>query len=83
MTKIKRRWERLSDEERKLAKEELILFFEKERWKIPHYYCRRNIKLFLQSVESKLYNMGVDDTKKALENRYEELKYDLDDMIDF
>ena len=31
MTKIKRRWERLSDEERKLAKDDLILFFENER----------------------------------------------------
>ena len=31
MTKIKRRWERLTDEERKLIKEEMILFFENER----------------------------------------------------
>lgn len=28
---INRRWERLSEEEKKLAKEELILFFERER----------------------------------------------------
>jgi hypothetical protein len=30
MSQIKRTWERLTDEEKNLAKEELILFFENE-----------------------------------------------------
>jgi len=34
-------------------------------------------------VGGKLYNKRIDDAKKTLENRFEELKYDLDDLIDF
>jgi len=83
MTKIKRRWERLSDEERKLVKEEMILFFENERdEKIGIIAAEEILNFFLKSVGSKLYNKGIDDAKKALENRYEELKFDLDDLID-
>ena len=84
MAKIKRRWERLSDEERKLVKEEMILFFENERdEKIGIIAAEEILNFFLKSVGSKLYNKGIDDAKKALENRYEELQFDLDDLIDF
>jgi len=83
MNKIKRRWERLSDEESKLVKEEMILFFENERdEKIGIIAAEEILNFFLKSVGSKLYNKGIDDAKKALENRYEELKFDLDDLID-
>ena len=83
MTKIKRRWERLTDEERKLIKEEMILFFENERdEKIGIIAAEEILNFFLKSVGSKLYNKGIGDAKKALENRYEELKFDLDDLID-
>ena len=84
MTKKKRRWERLSDEERKLVKEEMILFFENERdEKIGIIAAEEILNFFLKSVGSKLYNKGIDDAKKALKNRYEELQFDLDDLIDF
>ena len=84
MAKIKRRWERLSDEERKLVKEEMILFFENERdEKIGIIAAEEILNFFLKSVGSKLYNKGINDAKKALENRYEELQFDLDDLIDF
>ena len=83
MTKIKRKWERLSDEESKLVKEEMILFFENERdEKIGIIAAEEILNFFLKSVGSILYNKGIDDAKKALENRYEELKFDLDDLID-
>ena len=83
MSKIKRRWERLSAEESRLVKEEIILFFENERdEKIGIIAAEKILNFFLKSVGSKVYNKGVDDAKKALENRYEELKFDLDDLID-
>jgi uncharacterized protein (DUF2164 family) len=81
---IKRRWERLSDEESKLAKEALILFFERERdEKIGLIAAEEILNFFLQSVGGKLYNMGIEDAKKALENRVDELKFDLDDLMDY
>ena len=83
MSKIKRTWERLTDEEKKLAKEELILFFEDERdEKIGVIVAEEIINFFLQSVGCKLYNKGVTDAKKAIENRIEELNFDLDDLIE-
>ena len=83
MTKIKRRWERLTDEEREIVKEEMILFFENERdEKIGVVAAEEILNFFLKSAGSFLYNKGVDDAKKALNNRYEELQFDLDDLID-
>ena len=83
MSKVKRTWERLTDEEKDLAKEELILFFENERdEKIGVIAAEEIINFFLQSVGSKLYNKGIEDAKKAIENRIEELRFDLDDLIE-
>lgn len=83
MNRIKRSWERLSQEEKKIAKEELIRFFEKERdEKIGIIAAEEILNFFLQSVGTKLYNKGVVDAKTALRNRMEELNYDLDDLID-
>jgi uncharacterized protein (DUF2164 family) len=83
MSKIKRTWERLTDEEKNLAKEELILFFENERdERIGIIAAEDMINFFLQSVGSKLYNKGIIDAKKTIENRIEELNFDLDDLIE-
>lgn len=83
MSRTKRTWEKLTDEEKRLAKEELILFFENERdEKIGVIAAEKIINFFLQSVGGKLYNKGVNDAKKAMENRIEELKFDLDDLIE-
>lgn len=83
MNQIKRTWERLSDEEKNLAKEELILFFENERnEKIGVVAAEEILNFFLQSIGSKLYNKGINDAKKVLRSRMDELNYDLDDLID-
>lgn len=83
MSRTKRTWEKLTDEEKSSAKEELILFFENERdEKIGVIAAEKIINFFLQSVGGKLYNKGVNDAKKAMENRLEELKFDLDDLVE-
>ena len=83
MAEIRRSWEHLSNEERNTLKEELIIFFDKERGeKIGIIAAEEILNYFLKSVGNKLYNKGVEDAKKALENRYDELKFDLDDLID-
>lgn len=82
MTNVKRYWERLSDEEKRLAKDELILFFERERdEKIGVIAAEEILNYFLQTVGNRLYNKGVMDAKKALKSRREDLDFDLDDLI--
>lgn len=82
MNKIRRTWDGLTDEEKESAKQELITFFEKERdEKIGIVAAEEIINFFLQSLGNKLYNKGVTDAKKAIENRMEELNYDLDDLF--
>lgn len=83
MNDIKRSWDRLSEEEKDEAKQAIIHFFEVERdEKIGLIAAGELLNFFLQSVGGKIYNKGINDAKKALEYRIEELKFDLDDLID-
>lgn len=83
MTRAKRKWERLSDEERQKVKEEMILFFENERdEKIGLIAAEEILNFFLQSAGSSLYKKGVADAKKAMETRIEDLTFDLFDLMD-
>ena len=69
MAEINRSWERLSNEESKKAKEDLIIFFDKERdEKIGIIGAEQILNHFLESAGSKIYNKGVYDAKKALES---------------
>jgi uncharacterized protein (DUF2164 family) len=84
MAEIRRSWERLSNEELNILKEELIIFFDKERGeKIGIIAAEEILNHFLKSAGVKLYNRGIYDAKKVIENRYNELQFDLDDLIDF
>lgn len=80
---MKRKWDRLTDEQREVVKEELISFFERERdEKIGVIAAGEILNFFLQTAGAKIYNKGVEDARKAMENRTDELKYDLDDLLD-
>lgn len=82
MSDIKRSWDRLNQEDKAKIKEELIYFFESERGeKIGVIAAEELLDFFLQSAGSKLYNQGVEAARKAMESRFEEMKYDLDDLI--
>jgi uncharacterized protein (DUF2164 family) len=83
MKDSRKSWERLNEEERKKVKDELIWFFERERdEKIGVIAADEILNFFLQSVGDKLYNQGVVDAKRAVENRLDELRYDLDDLLE-
>ena len=78
-----RKWDRLSEDQRKSAIDELIYFFESERdEKIGVLAAEQLLNFFLQSAGTALYNKGIEDAKSALESRLDEVKYDLDDLID-
>jgi uncharacterized protein (DUF2164 family) len=80
---MKRTWERLTTEEKAIAKEELISFFEHERGeKIGVIAAEELLNFFLQNVGPKIYNKGLSDAKAVLDSRMEDLKFDLDDLLE-
>lgn len=83
MNDAKRRWERLSEEKKQAVINELIHFFEQERGEeIGVVAATQLLDFFLQRAGPEIYNKGVLDAKKAMENRFEDLGYDLDDLLD-
>ncbi len=83
MSTVKRTWERLTPDEKRMAKEELILFFENERdEKIGVVAAEEIVNFFLRSVGNTLYNKGVFAARKVIKNRIEELDYDLDGLVE-
>lgn len=83
MTVTGRKWERLTDEEKSLAIEELITYFEKEREeRIGQVAAENLLNFFLAHVGTYLYNKGVMDAKTTLERRLEDVYYDIDDLLD-
>ncbi len=74
---------RLSEEERRILKDELIQFFENERdEKIGVIAAEELLNFFLRSAGNMLYNKGVNDAKKVIETRTEEIRFDLVDLLE-
>lgn len=74
---------RLSEEERRILKDELIQFFENERdEKIGVIAAEELLNFFLLSAGKMLYNKGVNDAKKVIETRTEEIRFHLDDLLE-
>lgn len=83
MSELKRKWDRISDEKRQAAIEELIYYFESERnEKIGVIAAEQLLDFFLQHVGGEVYNKGIADAKEAINKRVEDLKFDLDDLMD-
>jgi len=80
---VARKGDRLSDEQRRVAIDELIYFFEKERGEeIGKIAAEQLLNFFLESVGHELFNQGVITAKNTIEARMEDVKYDLDDLLD-
>lgn len=77
----KRKGNKLTEGQRKAAIDDIIYFFESERdEKIGVIAAESVLDFFLEHIGSKLYNQGIEDASKVLENRVEEMKYDLDEL---
>ena len=80
---MNKKWDKLTDEQRKLVTQELISFFEYERGeKIGVIAAKEIMNFMLQTLGPHLYNTGLQDAQKALQQRIEELNYDIDDLME-
>lgn len=69
MTKIKRSWDLLPKEQKRLAVKEIIDFFGNERGEEIGVIAAESIlDMFLQKVGLDLYNKGVEDSKNFVKD---------------
>ena len=82
MSAIQRKGPHLSVEKRRKAIDEIIHFFDNERdEQIGNIAAEQVLNFFLEAVAPELYNQAIRETKAVLQNRLEELNYDLDDLL--
>jgi len=80
---MRRKGDKLTDEQRKKALDDIIYFFESEREEqIGQIAAEQVLNFFQETIGAAIYNRGIMDAKRALESRVDELKYDLDDLIE-
>ena len=79
MTQIKRSWDILTDDQRKLAIEEIINFFSSERNEVIGIIAAGNIlDRFLQTAGTHIYNKAIEETQVFIKNRNEEVVIDME-----
>ena len=80
---MNRKWDRLSEESKQSIIDQLILYFEQERGeKIGVLAAGQLLDFFQQAASAEIYNKGVEDAKKLIESRMDDMKFDLDDLLD-
>ncbi|MCH2215104.1 MAG: DUF2164 domain-containing protein [Flavobacteriales bacterium] len=80
---MQRKGDKLSVEKRDSIIKDIIYFFEKEHdMKMGVLAAGEILNFFLQTAGTEVYNKGILDAKKAVESRMDELRYDLDDLLD-
>lgn len=78
----KKSWDILPEEKRKASLEKIISFFEKTRdEEIGVIAAEEILHFFLQTFGEDIYNKGVCDSKNILCEKFEDLKVDLDLLI--
>ena len=82
MSKVKRSWDLLPDENRRECVRELIDFYRNERdEKIGMIAAENMLDHFLQHAGISLYNKGVEDSMRYLRERFENLELDREAML--
>ncbi len=82
MKEIKRKWDILPKAKRKSLIEEIITFFKQERDENLGIIAAEDIlDFFLQNMAEDIYNKGIEDSKKLLKERFEDLELDLDLLL--
>lgn len=74
---------KLSTEQRKMAIDQIIDFYDREKGESMGVIAAGELFDFFQEyIGREFYNKGVNDSKRALDNRMDELRYDLDELKD-
>jgi uncharacterized protein (DUF2164 family) len=82
MKKVKRSWDMLSKEKKRVCIDKVIGYFEVERGeRIGVIAAEEVLDFVLQMVAGEIYNIGVGDSKKALKEKFEDLEVDLDILL--
>lgn len=83
MASIKRKGDRLSEENRNRIINEIIHYFDSERdEEIGRIAAEQLLNFFQETMGSEIYNQGIQDAKSTLKNRFEDLQFDLDELMD-
>ncbi len=83
MKEIKRKWDLLSKPEKKRVSEEIIHFFKEKRdEEIGMIAAEEVLDFFLESTALFIYSKGIEDSKKLLQKRFEDISIDLDVLGD-
>jgi uncharacterized protein (DUF2164 family) len=79
MTQVKRSWDVLTQEQRRIAIDEIISFFHSERNETIGILAAENLlDMLLQQIGVHVYNKGVNDTKIFVQKKLEEVGVDID-----
>lgn len=82
MKKAKRKWDLISDDRRKYAIEEVMRFFHTSREEeIGMIAAEEVLDAVLELVAIDIYKKGVNEAKQIVEERMEDLKVDLDLIV--
>ncbi len=82
MNEIKRKWDLLPKEKRKICIDEIITFFKQKRdEEIGMIAAEDVLDFFLQNIGTDIYNKGVEDSKNLLKRQFEDLEVDLDLLL--
>jgi uncharacterized protein (DUF2164 family) len=74
----------LTQEQREQLKSEIIRYFQKERdEKIGTIAAESHLNFFIDLLEKEIHNQTVVEVLKTVENRVEELRFDLEYLIKF
>jgi uncharacterized protein (DUF2164 family) len=82
MTTIKRKWSVLPKEKQKILIEKTISYFANERdQEIGIISAEEILDFFTEHLYTEIYNTAIDDSKKLLRKRSEDLEFDFDLLV--
>lgn len=82
MNEIKRKWDLLTKEKRRICIDEIITFFKQKRdEEIGIIAAEDVLDFFLQNIGTDIYNKGVEDSKNLLKRQFEDLEVDLNLLL--
>ena len=81
MSKIKKQWDIISDEERQSYVSKIITFFAEERdEEIGVIAAGEVLDFFWENFTKPIYNKGIEEAKEMIKEKMDDLSVDLDTM---